>query len=782
MSRRVSSSVALVSNTKPLVGALAAALFMCSTSYAASFGHSRIVSALGQPLRIDVPVSQLTPDDLRSLNVVPAPASAWTQAGLIPPVDLASIDLHLADGYTPGSKVIQIRSTEPFDKPVADLLLDVRTASGQQRYQVSLLTHASQDAIRSAGGVSQGSRVGDAAGSPTDQRVLRGMIRVKQGDTMFAIARRHAVRGVTVYQMMMALQRANPRAFIQGNINLVKAGATLAMPDMAGLTAISDKEARRLFAKQAQAFALYRQRLAASTSAVAKEGSASQGVVTPAGQAEPVQSAPAPEDQLRLSRGQASPAASASGTTGTSVAGGGSTGGAAATASAGASNGGAGGSDNADVRADDSVATRKDIDESKERVSQLEQNVKHLNEALQSQGGAATDLIVDGAKGLSQSLADVANAVTSPGDSAKAPEASDAGAGRSGVSSTAGTEAASAAGSTAASDRAAANGSSTPASTMGADGGNGSPASAGPAAGGSAATDVAADGAAANGATANGATANGATPGGSAASGATGSDSAAGGSTASGTPAAGSNASAAGDVPANASTAAPSSADAGKPGAPAASTSASGTSAAGTSAAGTSATGTPAAGAPASAGNVGGDTPANGATASNAAVGSAANGSSGASTSGAADNAASNTTNNAAGSAPGASGTAPATGLASAGQGAGGGTSEGASSGADQTKPSSGADRAGDVAEPISSRAEHTVSWIQEHMLGVITGLLALIVLVIAWLLRRANAGRDDGRDDHTGLITEAMVREKLDQINLDLSQSSADDAPSRRR
>jgi pilus assembly protein FimV len=57
-------------------------------------------------------------------------------------------------------------------------------------------------------------------------------------------------------------------------------------------------------------------------------------------------------------------------------------------------------------------------------------------------------------------------------------------------------------------------------------------------------------------------------------------------------------------------------------------------------------------------------------------------------------------------------------------------------------------------------------------MLGVITGLLALIVLVIAWLLRRANTGRDDGRDDHSGLITEAMVREKLDQINLDLSRS----------
>lgn len=56
-------------------------------------------------------------------------------------------------------------------------------------------------------------------------------------------------------------------------------------------------------------------------------------------------------------------------------------------------------------------------------------------------------------------------------------------------------------------------------------------------------------------------------------------------------------------------------------------------------------------------------------------------------------------------------------------------------------------------------------------MLGVITGLLAFIVLIIAWLLRRANAARDEGRPGNTGPITEAMVKEKLEQINLDLEQ-----------
>src|SRR3546814_10450096 len=111
------------------VGALAAALLACSTWYAAGFGHSRIGSAWGQPLRIDVPITQLSSDDLRSLAVRPAPAAYWKQAGLVPPVDLASMQMQLTDGYTPGTKVLQLRSSQVFDRPVAE----IGRASGRAR-------------------------------------------------------------------------------------------------------------------------------------------------------------------------------------------------------------------------------------------------------------------------------------------------------------------------------------------------------------------------------------------------------------------------------------------------------------------------------------------------------------------------------------------------------------------------------------------------------------------------------------------------------------------------
>jgi pilus assembly protein FimV len=683
MSRCVSSSSALVVKTKPLVGALAAALLACSTSYAASLGHSRIVSALGQPLRIDVPITQLSTDDLRTLAVRPAPAADWKQAGLTPPVDLATLQLRLVDGYTPGTRILQLRSSQAFDRSVADLLLDIRTASGQQRYQVSLLAQAGPESLAAQSSSSLRTSGQSAGAQGAAQQAPQRVIHVKPGDTMFAIALRNAVPGVSVYQMMIALQRANPQAFIQKNVNLVKAGATLSMPGMAALTAISDKEARRIFQKQAQAFALYRQRLAGSTSAVGQEaGAAASGKVSAASPPAPQESAQGAQDQLRLSG--SNQAASGGRTAGTGTGGSDS----------------AGGTGDAASLADDRVATSKGIQDSEQRVSQLEENVRHLNQALQSQGGAATDLVVGGVKGLGQTLADAANAVTGT-SSDSAP---------SGSSPQADKPAASAA----TADGGKTGGSTGSGATGNLSGGQGGAAPGSvPGNGASGAADHAAKGAAAAAGTG--------TPNSAAGSSSTGqlSDAPAGAAGGDGGP--GSGASQAGSSTAGGSGA---------------------SAAAGAAANGKTVQDNSAA--PGSSDN----NPANGATPNNAAAnGAAANG---ATANGAAASGATANSGSAANNAGGASAPKP------------GASAQAGNSASERASAANGA------AQTDSTKAEQTVSWLQEHMLGVITGVLAFIVLIIAWLLRRANSGRDD--DTH-GVITETMVKEKLEQINLDLEQ-----------
>jgi len=508
---------------RPLIPFLLASLFatsICiSTAHAVTFGHSRLVSAQGQPLLLEIPVTQLTQQEIESIRATPAPAEAWRAAGMTPPVPLESMRLLLLDGFRPDVKLIQLRSTHAVEQPVIDVLIDVRSVSGQQRFQVSLIAHADTRAIQRApsSAPAAGRVIDNKGGLPgvAETGVEGRKIVVRPGDNMFAIATRNAVQGVTVYQMMIALQRSNPQAFIHDNVNLVKAGATLTMPSMDVLTALSDREARRIFMQHTQAFARYGQRagssdvVAASTVAYAAEGSVQEQPAEPAAPA----SAPAASqgsDILRLSgtrtpgtvqvpgvRGESAVGAPAGapnnggavggtapggaesatgsartngvaasngfaasngvdGTTGMAASGGVATGAAGSgsgpvglLASSGviasdavthssadalasdkgggshfgseaSSGGSAVAADGSILDPDDEAARQKRIEESKNRIIELEDNVRHLNEALQKQGHVAAEAALEGARSVTEVIKEVIGLVGSESDGSSA--------------------------------------------------------------------------------------------------------------------------------------------------------------------------------------------------------------------------------------------------------------------------------------------------------------------------------------------------------------------------
>lgn len=76
---------------------------------------------------------------------------------------------------------------------------------------------------------------------------------VVRGDTLFRIAGRTRPQGATVFQMIVALYRANPDAFLGGNINQLEVGRVLAIPPaetvMATDAAQAATEYRALVAK-----------------------------------------------------------------------------------------------------------------------------------------------------------------------------------------------------------------------------------------------------------------------------------------------------------------------------------------------------------------------------------------------------------------------------------------------------------------------------------------------------------------------------------------------------
>jgi FimV-like protein len=87
---------------------------------------------------------------------------------------------------------------------------------------------------------------------------------VRPGDTASRLALRNLPSHVSLDQMLLAMVKANPDAFIEGNVNLVRAGAELRMPEPEEAALIPRAEARQTVIAQTRDFATYARRLAQS--------------------------------------------------------------------------------------------------------------------------------------------------------------------------------------------------------------------------------------------------------------------------------------------------------------------------------------------------------------------------------------------------------------------------------------------------------------------------------------------------------------------------------------
>src|SRR5579871_5240996 len=103
------------------------ALALGSTQVAAlELGQAQVKSALGQPLLVEIPVTQGTPEELQSLSAALAPNDAFVKAGSTRP----SFPLQFVVVDDGGHKVIRVTSASSVDDPYLDLLVQVTATSG----------------------------------------------------------------------------------------------------------------------------------------------------------------------------------------------------------------------------------------------------------------------------------------------------------------------------------------------------------------------------------------------------------------------------------------------------------------------------------------------------------------------------------------------------------------------------------------------------------------------------------------------------------------------------
>ena len=338
------------------LGPLAAALafFLCAgvaqDAQALALGRVTVLSALGEPLRAEIDIPEITAEEAATLRAGVAAPDAFRAAGLEYSPSLSGLQISLQK-RSDGRSYLRLSNDRAVNDPFVDLILEANWSAGRIVRDYTLLFDPSNmrpapvaalvPAIPSGGAApapsvaARNAPVAPLAGQPAASSIGASrpassstvrpaaaarapaapntakpsanadakQITVKAGDTAGKIAAQLKPESISLDQMLLALLRANPDAFVNGNVNRIKAGAVLDVPDAAQANATPAAEASKTIVAQSRDFNEFRRKLAGAAPQ-AQVGSANREAAGKVqAKVEERKTAAATPDKLTLSKG-----------------------------------------------------------------------------------------------------------------------------------------------------------------------------------------------------------------------------------------------------------------------------------------------------------------------------------------------------------------------------------------------------------------------------------------------------------------------------------------------
>lgn len=355
-------------------------------AHAAGLGRLTVQSSLGQPLNAEIELVAVRGDEASTLTARLASPDAYQQANLQYNTSLTGAKLAI-ERRSSGQSYIKVTGSRAVNEPFIDLLIELSWSGGkivreytvlldppgygQQAQAISAAPAPAPAApvskpITAPAAPAAAAPVPAPAAAPKAQAQEYGPI--AKGETLGKIAASLKPQGVSLEQMLVGLYRSNPDAFIRNNMNLVKSGRILRVPDAQELAAISQADATKEYKAQVADWRAYSGRVADAAAAAPEGASTARGRIT-AKVDDPA--AAESRDVVKLSKGE--PGKGGKGLTG-----------------------------EAKARAlqEELIARNKELAEANERIAQLEKTIKDTQKLaeLKSPGMAAVQQKAEAAK------------------------------------------------------------------------------------------------------------------------------------------------------------------------------------------------------------------------------------------------------------------------------------------------------------------------------------------------------------------------------------------------
>lgn len=336
---------------RPLAAAALVLGLAWGQAHALSLGKLSVQSSLGEPLRAEIAVPDLTADEAASLKASLASPEAFKAAGVEYNNSLAGIRV-VFEQRSNGRAVLVLTSNRPVTEPFLDLILEANWANGKIARDYTLLldppnvaaapTANSQvpvaeavvpSATASAASAPVRSTADKPPLQPRPERVRPApktaaapatvtaprvdgsapqQVVVKPGDTAGRIASANKPAGISLDQMLVALLGSNPQAFVERNVNRLRAGAVLNLPTEEQAAATPPAQATRAIVAQSRDFNAFRAKLAANVPVLPDAKPARQATGKVEARVEDKQASVATPDKLQLSKGSVTASAKTS--------------------------------------------------------------------------------------------------------------------------------------------------------------------------------------------------------------------------------------------------------------------------------------------------------------------------------------------------------------------------------------------------------------------------------------------------------------------------------------
>ena len=395
---------------------IALALLLCATlAQAAGLGKLTVNSSLGQILNAEIDLVSVQAGELESINARVAPPEAFRDARIEYASSLRLLRFSV-EKRPNGQAYLKVTSVAPINEPFVDALIELTWPQGriQREYPILLdppgygqgrvaapavaaapsaapqtppATEPAASSATPAAPAASSAPTTEPSGTPSARGEMAATPSaapadapaataggdtygpVQKGDTLAKIATELKPADVSLEQMLVALYRENKSAFVNNNMNRLKAGQILKVPSASDVQAVESREARTEYRTHVADWRAYREQLAGGVAAAPATSSptpaSSSGTIASAAVTPPAAPSAPPKDVLKLSKSDAGSGKAA-----------------------GAGKGGGATQERLNALQEELTAKDKALSEANSRVADLEKQIRDMQRLMDLKAGA----------------------------------------------------------------------------------------------------------------------------------------------------------------------------------------------------------------------------------------------------------------------------------------------------------------------------------------------------------------------------------------------------------